>query len=234
MTALAIELLLIYLVIGLAIGAAAVVDAARARRPGGAVLAGTGMTAAIFWPLYLPFLLAAARPEDGARALPAGLEPDPAAGALGRALRRTERALDAALGGIEGREALGLAPVLTRIPDVLRILAAQARSVEEIERALAEPGGSAGEDEALDADIARDLARAREESERRLRALHDRRRAELLRALVRLEELVSMVRLARFAREPAGGGGATLIHQIAATVEALAELAADETTSTAT
>src|SRR5262245_31340848 len=121
MTPLALELLVLYLALGLAIGAAAALASARGGTARGAALAGT-----VFWPLFLPFLLD--KPErqcEGAAGLRRGLAVGAAGdegGPLLRALRRTERSLEGALGGIEGREALGLAPVLTRIPEVVRVL----------------------------------------------------------------------------------------------------------------
>jgi len=221
MHALAFEFLLLYATVGLAIGAAVALRDAPIGTPVSAALAGTAVTAVLFWPLFLPFLLAS--PGERAQRAPA-VEPED--GALVRALRRTQRALDGALGGIAGREALGLAAVLTRMPEVLRTLEDQARSVEDMARVLAAPAVDTDAD-GLDADLARDLGSARAESDRRLRALHDRRRAELMRAIVRLEELVAMIHLARFAREPNTAAG-PLVQQITATVEALSELSTED------
>jgi hypothetical protein len=240
MRPLALEIVVLYVALGAAIGLGAAIAAARARRSRPHALAATGMAAALFWPLFLPFLLAPSRGCDGGsrgeelgRAPATGARPGLAGepeGRLLQALRATERKLDGALGGIDGREALGLAPVLTRIPEVVRILEQQARSVDEMDRLLATPAAPAAPVEGdADDDLARDLRRTREESARRLGRLRDRRRAELLRALVRLEELVAMVQLARFAREPAAGAGA-LVQQIAATVEALSELSTEDET----
>jgi hypothetical protein len=221
---LALEFVLLYLALGLAIGAAVALRDTALGTPVSATLAGTGAAAVVFWPLFLPFLLARRPTDCDARRKPAAPPED---GPLVRALRRTERALDGALGGIEGREALGLASVLTRMPDVMRSLEAQATSVEGMARLLATPTAAA-EPDTLDPDLARELDTARAERDRRLRALHDRRREELLRAIVRLEELVAMIHLARFARERAGAG--PLVQQITATVEALAELSTEENT----
>ena len=216
MHSVAFEFALLYLTVGVAIGAAVAL-----RTPTTAALGGTGLAAIAFWPLFLPFLLGA--PADRSRHTPA---PEHEGGALVRALRRTQRSLDDALGGIEGREALGLAVVLTRMPEVMRTLEEQARSVEDMARLLAAPPPDP-DDDALDPDLARDLGSARVASDRRLRALHDRRREELLRAIVRLEELVAMIHLARFAREPNVGAG-PLVQQITATVEALSELSTED------
>ena len=217
---LAFEFVLLYLTIGAAIAAAV---ALRGGTP--AAIAGTGMAAVAFWPLFLPFLLAGPRDADDA---PRRRAAEATQGPLLRALGRTRRGLDDALRGIAGREALGLAAVLTRMPEVLRTLEAQAHSVEEMAGVLSAPAPT-DDGDGLDPDLARDLGSARAESDRRLRALHDRRRDELLRAIVRLEELVAMVQLARFAREPNAGAG-PLVQQITATVEALSELSTEEST----
>src|SRR5688500_18512634 len=103
MTPLALELVLVYVVIGVSVGAAATVTFARGARSGGtASLAGTGLAAVAFWPLFLPFLLA---PSAKCDAPPRGGRPSPApSGPLLQALRRTELSLDEALGGVDGRE----------------------------------------------------------------------------------------------------------------------------------
>lgn len=221
---LAFEFLVLYLTLGLGIGAAVAISdrsLAAPATPGSRLTArvGTGCTAIVFWPMFLPFLLNR-RPETPGRPAPATTSGGP----LVRALRRTQQALDAALRGVAGDEALGLAAVLTRMPDVMRSLETQARSVEGMADVLATPPADA--DDALDPELAKNLVVARAESERRLRALHDQRRDEVLRAVVRLEELVAMVHLARFAREHAGAG--PLVQQMTATVEALAELSTEE------
>lgn len=218
---LALEFVLLYLALGVAIGAAVALRDTALGAPLSATLAGTGAAAVLFWPLFLPFLLRRPEPCPATRR---PIAPD-SDGPLVRALRRTQRGLDAALGGIAGTEALGLASVLTRMPDVMRSLETQAHAVEGMAALLAS-SAAGGETDALDPDLARQLDSARAEGDRRLRALHDRRREELLRAVVRLEELVAMIHVARFARERAGAG--PLVQQITATVEALAELSTEE------
>jgi hypothetical protein len=217
-----LELLAVYVAIGLVVAIAYTLALRRQEHRASWTLLFAGLGTVAFWPLVLPFLLGPAERSERPRPAPS----PPAEGPLVGALSGIREKLDRALSEVDDREALGLAPVLTRVPELLRALDAQARSVEEMAALLRTEETEGRLPTGLDGELAHELARTREESGRRLRALHDRRRGEVLRALVRLEELVSMVQLARFARDPTAGPDA-LVQPIAAIVEALSEITAD-------
>lgn len=203
-----LELLAVYLVLGVVVAATWTRAMRLRRRP---VQIVTLMGTVLFWPLFVPLLLSP--PPERPTPVPSSQD-----GELSGALQVVEQTLDAAMLGLRNHEAPGLAPVLTRIPGVVDALTAQTRTVDQM-AALIESRQSARND------VTGPLRSAHEAGTTRLRALHDLRRTETLRALTRLEELAGMVQLARFAERPARGAP-VLTHQIAATVEALGDLVA--------
>lgn len=219
----ATELMLVYSTVGAAIGVAWLWYRPSPRRGSGRFA--TAFAAALFWPLFLPWLL---RPgADSAEEWPAESEFGRRAvhdGPLEAALRDARARLERAIAAIRSSGSPGLDPVLARVPALCVALGTQAREVDELGRFVASaPVSAAPTPTALEAE----LEAARDAGRERLRAVYTRRTEELSRAIVRLEDLIATVELARFTREPSGGA-ARLDNQIARAVEALTALVSDE------
>ena len=134
--------MIFYLLIGL--GVATAVFLADSRRSGGSPVFRVA-TAVVFWPLYLPILLAGPRPEP----IPE-TPPDPSDGdAMSQAIAQVEAELEMALASLDGWVEDVLAHETDRFHELSTAWRAQADRIREMDRLLAraEPAvsGTGGE-----------------------------------------------------------------------------------------
>lgn len=180
------------------------------------------LTAVLFWPLYLPVLLAGA-PRVPAAA-PAG---QPARDGLDVAIARVDAELEAALGSLDGWAEDVLTRERGRIRELRAAWTAQAERIREMDRLLAvpaaeEPDDPAGVPEAATNERIRHSALARRQNLERLRRVRQSAHDDLLATLAWVRELVSMIHLAKFTGAPAARAE-ELVAQIAAAIEGLSE-----------
>jgi hypothetical protein len=225
------QTLILYLVVGAGVAGAVYLTERSGRGPGRWFLFAT---AVLFWPLYLPVLLASGRTETGG---PTDT-PTAAQDELSAAISRVDAELSAALGGLDG----WAEEVLTREKDRLRDLSAawlaQARRIREMDRILSQP--EYAEEDRPDlpptsctspaGDRLHNFRQARRQNVERLRGLRRRAYDDLMGSLAWVRELVSMIHLAKFSGAPAARAE-ELVAQIAAAVEGLSELTWQESTS---
>lgn len=212
------QTLVLYLVIGTAVAAAVYLSWGGDR--------GTSRwfvvaTAVVFWPLYLPMLLA-----NGPRLR----EPSPVTvpqDELTAAIAQVDAELEAALGCLDGWAEDVLAREKDRIRELRSAWLGQAQRIREMDQLLArpeyavalteEPAASQG-----DARL-RSSLQARKQNIERLQRLRRRAHDDLTRSLAWVREVVSMIHLAKFSGAPAARAE-ELVAQIAAAVEGLSEL----------
>jgi hypothetical protein len=206
-----------YLVIGAGV-ATAVFLAEEGRSPAGRGL--RAATATIFWPLFLPILLAGPRPQPAS----AGSGADEPRDELTEAIARVEAELDAAFSSLDGWAEDVLAHEAGRLRELRTALTAQATRIREMDRLLdgaeTEPAGPIAT-----APATAEAGGRRSQSELARRANFERlgrvrRHAydDLMGTLAWVRELVSMIHLAKFTGAPASRAG-ELVAQIAAAVE---------------
>ena len=180
-------------------------------------------TAVIFWPLYLPILLA--RPRTGSA--PEIASPQVHDDAMSEAISQVESELETALTSLDGWVEDVLAHENVRFHELSGAWRAQAARIREMDRLIArsEP-----------ADHERTFGRAPEPSDR-CRQSEQTRRANLERlgqvrrkaydnlmdTLAWVRELVSMIHLAKFTGAPASRAE-ELVAQIAAAVEGISAI----------
>jgi hypothetical protein len=216
------QTVLLYVVIGLAVAGAVYI----ADLPGrGAERVFRVLTAWLFWPLYLPILLA--RRTNQAPA-PASGESAPVDD-MARAIAQVDAELKAALGSLDGWASDVLARERGRIGELRAAWTAQAERVREMDRLLAIPDCSGGQSlvEAGISERLRHSEQARRENLERLRGIRQRAYEDLMGMLAWVRELVSMIHLAKFTGAPASRAE-DLVAQIAATVEGLSETVSNE------
>ncbi len=195
-------------------------------------------TAPVFWPLYLPLLLArpGAPPSD---AVAAGSDQDDLATAIAQADAELAAALAsfrdwaedltsrpaperwvlAALDTLDGWADGVLAREQSRIEELRRAWNVQARRIREMDRVLA----ATAAEEASQTDRFPRSREARREVLERLRAVREQTYDELLVSLDRVRELASRIHLARFTGAPPSRAE-ELITQIAAAIEGLSSI----------
>lgn len=200
------ETTLFYLLAGAAIGAAELLrrdgvgPVERAFRTGAALL---------FWPVFLPPLLA----RPAAAPAPTTLPDDE----MATAIERVGRELATAFSDIDGWAGEALAGATARLPELRRALDAQAHRVRDIDRVLreaAENGSPPAAGRAAKSET------SRRENVARLRETRERTREDLMGTLAWIRELVSMIHLARFTGAPPSRAE-ELVRQIADAVEQL-------------
>jgi hypothetical protein len=177
-------------------------------------------TAVVFWPLYLPILLAKppvpSKPE---------IAPPPSDGdAMTQAIAQVEAELETALASLDGWVEDVLAHENVRFHELSSAWRAQAERIREMDRLLARteplyqelPRGSPLEttDRCLQSDQSR---RANLE---RLRQVRARGYDDLMGTLAWVRELVSMIHLAKYTGAPASRAE-ELVAQIAAAIEGI-------------
>jgi hypothetical protein len=217
------QTLVLYLVVGAGVAGAVYLRAAAGRGSRRWLVVAT---AAAFWPLYLPLLLAPGR------APPAGPPEVPPAGQddLDAAIDQVNAELAAALGSLDGWAEEALLREKARVHDLSAAWLAQAQRIREMDRVLAR---SRDDGEIPESPSAPRLAaagsrfqssrQARRDNLQRLRGLRQKAHDELIASLAWVRELVSMIHLAKFSGAPAARAE-ELVAQIAAAVEGLSAL----------
>ncbi len=212
--------MIFYLAIGAGVAAAAFLAEER-RSP--ARRGFRAATALVFWPLFLPILLARPGPE------PVSSEStvDEPRDELREAIARVEAELDAAFSSLDGWAEDVLAHEAGRLRELRTALTVQAARIREMDRLLAgsESGsGLAGTIAAMptpaaaSGDRRSQSERARSANLERLRRVRRHAYDDLMATLAWVRELVSMIHLAKFTGAPASRAG-ELVAQIAAAVE---------------
>jgi hypothetical protein len=218
-----VETAIFYLLLGGAVAAAVYIRGDSGR--GFAV--GLQMAAAcLFWPLFVPMLLAPSIDNDAERS---GSQPldRPHQDTLAAAISQVETELDAALDGLDGWAENVLNSEQNRLEELRLAWKAQADRIRQIDCLLAAP--SAGVDSlakaAADIECARQSEKTRLDNIRQLGALRRRMHADLVGTLAWVRELVTMIHLAKFSGAPAARAE-ELVAQIAAAVQGLSEVSA--------
>ncbi len=217
------QTVVLYLVIGAGVAGAAYL----AGGPGRWFRA---FTAVPFWPLYLPVLLTPSRSGAIEPFLPAVPHDE-----WSVAIARVDDELAAALGSLDGWAEDVLARERTRIRDLRAAWLAQAQRIREMDRLLCLPEFAEEPEESSvlpSDDRLRNCRAARRQNVERLRSLRQRAAADLARSLAWVQELVSMIHLAKFSGAPAARAE-ELVTQIAAAVEGLSELTEEDRLNTA-
>jgi hypothetical protein len=213
------ETMIFYLLIGLGVATAVFLSDSRPNRlsPGFRVA-----TAVVFWPLYLPILLAGPRPESRPET-----RPDPGDGdAMSQTIAQVEAELEMALASLDGWVEDVLAHETDRFHELSSVWYAQAARIREMDRLLAraEPADHDPIPAVLGPEAASDRYRQSEQARRanlvRLREVRDRAYEDLMGTLTRVRELVSMIHLAKFTGAPASRAE-ELVGQIAAAIEGI-------------
>lgn len=217
------ETLAFYLLVGLGVaGAAYLTD----NRPGRLRRGFSLVAAALFWPLFVPILLAAraGQTQPAATAAPAD---DP----LAAAIAQVQHELDAALGGMDGWAEDVLVREKSRLDELRAALSVQASRIRNMDALLAqtvEPTADRPDTKQEAPDEARWLKSEQARRDNLARLCQVRRQAyiDLRATLAWIRELVSMIHLARFTGAPASRAE-ELVAQIAAAIEGVSAVAAD-------
>jgi hypothetical protein len=218
------ETMIFYHLIGVGVAAAVFLsDAGR-----GALSLGFRVASAVvFWPLYLPILLARpSRRVSRDPALPAGDRDE-----MAEAIARVEAELEAALSSLDGWAEGVMAIEADRIRELRAAWTAQAGRIREMDRLLAcegstKPGspgteaGSAGASGIESSERCRRSEGARRSNLDRLRRVRHQAHEDLMGTLAWVRELVSMIHLAKFTGAPASRAE-ELVAQIASAVKGM-------------
>jgi hypothetical protein len=193
----------------------------------------TTISAALFWPMYLPLLLS--RPATPAKLSADQNEP---LDEMAAAIARVNTELDAALSSLDGWAEDVLVSERGRMTELRTALIAHAARIRSMDALLAGPSlpvanraliADAAPAIAADlADVAGDRRRqsevARLQNVARLAAVRRQSHADLMATLAWIRELVSMIHLAKFTGAPASRAE-ELVAQIAASVEGISAIA---------
>ncbi|MGP0063434.1 MAG: hypothetical protein ACLQGP_07535 [Isosphaeraceae bacterium] len=203
--------MIFYLLIGMGVATAVFLSDARPNRlsPGFRTA-----TSVVFWPLYLPILLAGPRPGPRPETRSDPGDDD----AMSQAIARVEAELETALASLDGWVEDVLAHESGRFHELSTAWYAQAERIREMDRLLAraEPAASGPEVGVR----YRQSEQARRDNLVRLREVRDRAYEDLMGTLTRVRELVSMIHLAKFTGAPASRAE-ELVGQIAAAIEGI-------------
>jgi hypothetical protein len=180
------------------------------------------VTAVVFWPLYLPVVLAGRRARSQPEMATCPLADD----AMSRTISQVESELETALASLDGWVEHVLAHEAGRFHELSTTWRAQADRIREMDRVLART--EATQREPIP-DVARPGAGNRylqsEQTRRanlgRLREVRNGAFEDLMGTLAWVRELVSMIHLAKFTGAPAARAE-ELVAQIAAAVEGIA------------
>ena len=194
-------------------------------------------TAVVFWPLYLPIVLA--RPRVPTR--PEMASPQSDGDAMSQAISQVEVELETALASLDGWVEDVLAHENVRFHELSSAWRAQAARIREMDRLLARtepvnqelPPGSPLET----TDRCRQSEQSRRANLERLRQVRARAYDDLMGTLAWVRELVSMIHLAKFTGAPASRAE-ELVAQIAAAIEGISAVtwqdAASDSSGTST
>lgn len=186
------------------------------------------VSALIFWPIFLPILLAQ-------RAGPPPILPEShrARDEMDKAIDQVDADLSKALASLEGWAGGALAGEGMRIQELRHAWSALADRIREMDRLLCTPETTTELDairpmgaEELSAAAQERLRRSdeiRRQNLQRLRLVRRRAYEDLMGTLAWVRELVSMIHLAKFTGAPAARAQ-ELVAQIAAAVEGLSEV----------
>lgn len=162
-----------------------------------------GAAALVFWPLFLPWLLA--RSDS---ALPVHDE-------LSSLIARADDELLAALDGWSGLQPLR---EQGRVEELRAAWHTQAQRIRDMDSLLARPDAGSLVEGGCSGERVRQLEHARLANRDRLRELRQREYEDLLGSLAWVRELASMIHLARFRGEPVARAE-ELVRRLAAAVE---------------
>lgn len=185
--------------------------------------------ACLFWPFYLPILLATneevGETNGGPHAEAVGAAPEH--DALAAAIEQVEAELDAALEGLDGWAEDVLNCEARRLSELRAAWRLQAERIRQLDRLLAAPTTTDDPLTIAAADVgkARQSEKVRQENIQQLAAFRKQLHADLIGTLAWVRELVTMIHLAKFSGAPAARAEA-LVVQIAAAVQGLSEVSA--------
>jgi hypothetical protein len=215
----------LYLLIGGGVAAAVYV---RGEQTGGRGVFPLGL-ACLFWPLYVPALLAGREREmqisESATAPPSLAGGDDE---LTAAIVRVEAELERAFRSLDGWAEETLSTEHARLVELKQAWRFQAARIRELTALLDETQRAEPAEDAVAASLPsieriHHSERSRRENIDRLRSIRDRMRDELLGTLAWVRELVTMIHLAKYTGAPASRAE-ELVSQIAASVEGLREV----------
>ncbi|MEX2316340.1 MAG: hypothetical protein WD669_04250 [Pirellulales bacterium] len=183
-------------------------------------------SAALFWPIYVPLLLASSQFDDAQNEIAEKHHP-PASDAMTAAINQVETELDAALEGLDGWAENVLASEAHRLEELRTAWKTQADRIRDLDHLLARPESQS---DSLAAaangnDRARQSEEVRRQNVRQLQALRQQMHGDLIGTLAWVRELVTMIHLAKYSGAPAARAE-ELVAQIAAAVEGLSEVSA--------
>jgi hypothetical protein len=183
-------------------------------------------TATVFWPLYLPLLLAKVPRGNGAPVL----IDEPPADDLAKAIAQVDGELEAALRSLDGWAEDALAREKDRLYDLRSAWNSQAQRIRDMDRLLARPEFTVaevplvgGQRQIGTSERLRTSQQVMHRNIDRLRELRERTLADLLDTLAWVRELASMIHLAKFTGAPPSRAE-ELVSQIAAAVEGLSAM----------
>jgi hypothetical protein len=219
------HLLLLHVLAGIGVAGAVYVSA----RPNNNVRWFLVLTAPLFWPLYLPILLA--QKTRTAMPIAESAGPDPVIDDLARAIAQVDAELEGALQSLDGWAEDVLARDRDRLHELRLAWTAQAERIRAMDRLLGRSEYSPGMGVALEGPVGSDGVAGRlrssqqviQQNMERLRQVRQRTLDDLLSTLAWVRELVSMIHLAKFTGAPASRAE-ELVAQIAAAVEGLSAL----------
>lgn len=219
-----------YLVIGAAVAVALLISEASALRFGRLYIAATAL---LFWPLYLPVLLAADRsmPQHNGQSPPEGQPQQLPNDEMAVAISQVERELDAALNSLNGWAEAVLSPEADQFAKLRFAWHQQAERVRELDRLLSsnahDAPSAATMTEAMtpqssSANQIMASERLRQENLAKLGLVRQQCHFDLLATLAKVRQLVTLIHIAHYTGAPASSA-AELVQQIAAAVEDLAK-----------
>jgi hypothetical protein len=177
-------------------------------------------TAVVFWPLYLPILLAGRRVEPKLENSRSPSEED----AISQAIAQVEAELETALASLDGWVEDVLAHENDRFHELSSAWRAQAARIREMDRLLARTEPADPKRPVAAALETIDRWRQSEQTRRanveRLRQIRSRAYDDLMGTLAWVRELVSMIHLAKYTGAPASRAE-ELVAQIAAAIEGI-------------
>ena len=177
-------------------------------------------TAVVFWPLYLPILLARPRVLSQPDVAPSPSDVD----AMSQAISQVEAELETALASLDGWVEDVLAHENVRFHELSSAWRAQAARIREMDRLLArtEPvNQELTQASGLEtSDRCRQSEQTRRANLERLRQVRARAFDDLMGTLAWVRELVSMIHLAKYTGAPASRAE-ELVAQIAAAIEGI-------------
>ena len=214
------ETMIFYLLIGAGVAIAVFLSDARRSRLSPVFRVAT---AVVFWPLYLPILLARPRLESSQRIGDCQNDGD----AMSQAISQVEAELEMAVATLDGWVEDVLARETDRLGELSTAWRAQAVRIREMDRLLDRAETPQEQEGPMPAGSERDLSdryRRSEQARRanvvRLRQVRQQAYDDLMGTLAWVRELVSMIHLAKFTGAPASRAE-ELVAQIAAAIEGI-------------